>query len=319
MTALAILSRKSSNLHDRSSAVFAALSEHERELLQEALALPLSHVNNRLFSKPTAEQELFDETHPFAPDLADWYHLSSRSRPAAPTTSRSSRLSVDEEQQLFLQYNFARMRAAEAVSRFRTRASRSNAKPVILWYGRVKDTRDLIARANLALVLAMAKRVRGRRVDFGDLISEGNMALLRAIDAFDVARGFKFSTYACRAIFKAYGRLVLRAGRYRKMFPTQFDPALECSDYQETRRAQDQQEVVSELRQILRDNRAKLSDAEKTVLASRFALRSEDPSSTMTLEEVGKVMGVTKECVRQIQNKALAKLKAALESEALVR
>jgi RNA polymerase sigma factor (sigma-70 family) len=119
----------------------------------------------------------------------------------------------------------------------------------------------------------MAKRIRGRRVDFGDLISEGNMALLRAIDAFDVKRGFKFSTYACRAIFKAYGRLVLRAGRYRAMFPTQFDPALECSDFQETRRAQDQQDVVSELRQILRDNRANLSNAEQTVLATRFALQ----------------------------------------------
>ena len=86
----------------------------------------------------------------------------------------------------------------------------------------------------------MAKRVRLKDVDFGDQISEGNMALLRAVDKFDASRGFKFSTYACRAILKSFSRQGMKSTRYRQRFPTGFDPSLESSNYPEERRQQDQ-------------------------------------------------------------------------------
>ena len=75
---------------------------------------------------------------------------------------------------------------------------------MLRWYRTAKGYREQIAETNLALVLAMAKRTRMSEVDFADLVSEGNMALLRSVDKFDCRRGFKFSTYACRAILKAF-------------------------------------------------------------------------------------------------------------------
>ena len=90
--------------------------------------------------------------------------------------------------------------------------------------------RTQITQANIPLVLAMAKRCKLAAVDFAELISEGNMALLRSVDKFDCARGFKFSTYACRAILKSFSRVATKTSRYRSRFPVEFDPALEKSD-----------------------------------------------------------------------------------------
>jgi RNA polymerase primary sigma factor len=296
--------------------VLAHLAPDVRALVLEALAAPLTFMNNPLFDNPDAERQLFDDGLSINPAPADWYHPVSELRPARPA-SRSHCLTPGEERHLFLRYNFARSRTVFAVTRFRAHPSRRLAESVAHWYGRAKSARDLIARANLALVLAMARRTHDKSVDLGDLVSEGNMALLRAIDAFDIDRGFKFSTYACRAIFKAYGRLIARAGRYHALFPVEYDPALEHSDNRDLRLEEAHQDALAELKQILRDNRAKLSRTEQTVLQSRFALDSESLNDAMTLEEVGKILGVTKECVRQIQNKALAKLRATLEHDAL--
>src|SRR5690606_26211366 len=175
------------------------------------------------------------------------------------------------------------------------------------------------AQTNLALVLAMAKRTRMGDLDFADLVSEGNMALLRAVDKFDASRGFKFSTYACRAILKAFSRLGVKHSKYRQLFPTDFDPKLEKSDYMERKREEHEDDCVDEIRKIIRENRAELTDIEQEVIEHRFALgQKEQPDATpMTLEQVGKIIGVTKERVRQIQNKALQKIRQSLEGDYL--
>jgi len=225
-------------------------------------------------------------------------------------------LSRQEEKHLFLRYNYARWRTIGAVEAFRTQPTRAGAAALALWYGRVKDTRDRLVEANLALVLSLARRTRGRMVDFDELISEGNVALLRAINAFDAARGFKFSTYACPAIVKSFSRLLSKTGRARAVCPVQYDPAMERSTHQETSRDQTRLDTVTALLRILVKNRAQLTDIEQRIIDTRFALHREPDQPTMTLEEVGRVVGVTKERVRQIQNVALAKLRASLQKEA---
>ena len=147
------------------------------------------------------------------------------------------------------------------------------------------------------------------------------MALLRAIDKFDVARGFKFSTYACRAILKAFSRAGVKLSRYRSMFPTDFDPKLERSDHIDIKRAEHEYNCADEIKQIIKDNRAELTDIEQSVIEHRFAInrqgRRETSDSTLTLEQVGQIIGVTKERVRQIQKKALEKIRQSLESDYL--
>src|SRR5204862_7896176 len=110
------------------------------------------------------------------------------------------------------------------------------ATQLVDWHHKMEHFREYLTRTNLALVLAMAKRTRLGDIDFAEVVSEGNMALLRAVDKFNVDRGFKFSTYACRAILKAFSRTSMKHSRHRTRFPVEFEPDLEKSDWSDVRR-----------------------------------------------------------------------------------
>jgi len=307
------------DLNARQQAAIACLNSDQQALVKEALSVNLDYVKNDLFRKVAAERELFDEAPAIPAASTSWYHPMVDDELIAQSAPSSSLLTTSQEKHVFLRYNFARMKAQNAVKKFKTHPGKQVVKEIAQWYKRVRDTREIITQANLALVLAMAKRTRMSDVDFGELVSEGNMALLRAVEKFDIARGFKFSTYACRAILKAFSRIAMKNSRYRQAFPTEFDPTMEKSNYQETRRADVEQDAVEELQRIIGENRAQLSDVEKTVIQARFAINRTQDSPAMTLEEVGRVIGVTKERVRQIQNKALEKLRLTIENEVLVK
>jgi RNA polymerase sigma factor (sigma-70 family) len=306
-------------LTGRHHAALDALNGVLRSLVLEALETNLDYVKSEVFRKPSTERELFDEGMPIQAASTSWYHPMVDDELIAHSAPSSSLLTTAQEKHVFLRYNFARMKAQAAVKKFETHPGKQVAREIAQWYSRVRDTREIITQANLALVLAMAKRTRMSDVDFGELVSEGNMALLRAVEKFDIGRGFKFSTYACRAILKAFSRIAMKNSRYRQAFPTEFDPTMEKSNYQETKRADVEQDAVEELQRIIGENRAQLSDVEKTVIQARFAINRGQDASAMTLEEVGRVIGVTKERVRQIQNKALEKLRLTIESEVLVK
>ena len=145
------------------------------------------------------------------------------------------------------------------------------------------------------------------------------MALLRAIDRFDCSRGFKFSTYACSAIIKSFSRVAMRTARHRRRFANEFNPDFQKSDYVDTRRRDLELACVSELQEIMANNTANFSAVEQEVIRARFALDtpSGQQPNRMTLEQIGRIIGVTKERVRQIQNQALAKLKLVLEESVL--
>ena len=145
------------------------------------------------------------------------------------------------------------------------------------------------------------------------------MPIPRSVDKFDCGRGFKFSTYACRAILKGFSRVAMRTSRHRGRFPTEFDPSLEKSDFVDRKRESAENDCVDELRLIITANRAELNDVEMTVIRERFAwpAAGRDEASPKTLEQVGSIIGVTKERVRQIQNKALGKIREVLEDDFL--
>ncbi|MCG3127099.1 MAG: RNA polymerase sigma factor RpoD [Phycisphaerae bacterium] len=230
-------------------------------------------------------------------------------------------LPVSLERRLFLRLNYCRYRVMRTLRHSRGKSlTPSAAREVLLWHCRALETRSEIVDANVPLVLAMAKRTRIVSVDFSDLISEGNMALLRAVDKFDCSRGYKFSTYACRAILKSFSRSAVRASRYRGHFPTEFDPNLERGHDAEKRQEDLELDCIDQLKAILGSNSAHLNDVEQQVIRARFALdqAADENARPQTLEQVGALIGVTKERVRQIQNKALSKLRMVLESSVLV-
>ncbi|NOX57410.1 MAG: sigma-70 family RNA polymerase sigma factor [Planctomycetes bacterium] len=234
----------------------------------------------------------------------------------SPAT-RAPTLTGEQERMLFLRLNLTRMKIAAILARFADRAlTRKAARTLIAWGHWELNVRAQIVELNMPLVLAMAKRTRLTHVDFNEMISEGNMALLRSVDKFDCGRGFKFSTYSCRAILKSFSRVAMKASRYRGTFPVEYDPSIEKSDHLDTKRARVESDCITELKDILTANVAALSEVEQTVIRQRFALDSTSSEIPMpkTLEQVGKVIGVTKERVRQIQNKALKKIREALEA-----
>ncbi|MFN0131963.1 MAG: sigma-70 family RNA polymerase sigma factor, partial [Phycisphaerales bacterium] len=271
------------------------------------------------------EKSIYDE----APDIqkpdTSWYHpvmddLSS-TRNRTVKSAQQVILTGAEEKVLFHQFNYARYRVwkiQQEVWESPTRQPQpEEASDILGWYRIADRIREQIAETNLALVLAMAKRTRMSEVDFADLVSEGNMALLRAVDKFDAGRGYKFSTYACRAILKAFSRQGMKLSKYRQRFPTDFDPKLERSNFLETKRHTFERDAAEEVKRIVLDNRADLTDVERTVIEHRFGLEAADGEKPMTLEQVGQIIGVTKERVRQIQNKAMEKIRVELETRFL--
>jgi len=293
-------------------AVPSGLSESER-LVYVRIPAVVDYVPNDSFGNSKTEAEMFG---PAAEDIeipmwTSFPEVAEDIRPARK--GRRSRLSTSEEAQLFLRYNYARYRLAGLVADQLRRATLGRAKQMVVWYERAMQARADLVRANLALVLAMAKRTRIPNVDFGEVVSEGNMALLRAVEKFDAARGFKFSTYACRAILKSFNRLATKTGQYHQRFPAEYDPAMEKSDYDVKRHEYQQAYTVETVREILLRNRAELTDVERTVVMERFALNASE--RRMTLAEVGKMVGLTNERVRQIQGCALGKIRKALTEE----
>ena len=87
-------------------------------------------------------------------------------------------------------------------------------------YDEAVATKNQIIRANLRLVVSIAKRHVGPAENFFELVSDGNMSLMRAVEKFDFARGYKFSTYASWAIMKNFARTIPDEHRHRDRFRT---------------------------------------------------------------------------------------------------
>ncbi len=285
----------------------------EQRRLYERIPDAVDYVDSVEFDKSDAEERFFGEGSEIP--VPAWTHFPEVQEEATLPRQKRVALKPGQETHLFLRYNYARRRLAEMIAQQKKRSSLSRAAEMTEWFTRVMKCRSALVRANMALVLAMAKRTRIPNVDFGEIVSEGNMALLRSIEKFNASLGFKFSTYACRAILKSFNRMATKTGRYRSHFPVEYDPEMERSDFDEKRHEIQRDNSVDALREILSQNRAHLTDVERKIVQARFALGTVEKKRT--LAEVGKLVGLTNERVRQLQNSALAKIRAALDSEYL--
>jgi RNA polymerase primary sigma factor/RNA polymerase sigma factor len=222
-------------------------------------------------------------------------------------------LTREQEVHLFRKLNFLKYKASELRKELDPAQARSGLMDEIeRLYDEAVATKNQIIRANLRLVVSIAKRHVGQSDNFFELVSDGNMSLMRAVEKFDFARGNKFSTYASWAIMKNFARTIPDEHKRRDRFRTsQEETFSSAQDRRSDQRQLEnwQSERESQVGRIME----RLDEREQRIIISRFGLnRSHEP---LTLKEVGAEMGVTKERVRQIEARALSKLRQAAEEE----
>lgn len=216
-------------------------------------------------------------------------------------------LTFAQEQHLFRKMNYLKMRAAQRREMLDVhRPSGRLMEQIEADFAASNDVKNQLVSANLRLVVSIAKRHTGPANNLFDLISDGNMSLIRAVEKFDYSRKNRFSTYASWAIMKNYARAISDEQRYHQKFV-----ALENESNVE-REQEEYDPVEFERTQSLQQRRVAevlkcLTPREQQIIIRRFGLNRDH--APMTLKQVGEELGVTKERIRQIEILALNKLR----------
>jgi RNA polymerase primary sigma factor len=222
-------------------------------------------------------------------------------------------LSRAQEAHLFRKMNYLKFKASKLRDELEPSQPKSSAMDEIeSLCQEAVAAKNQIIRANLRLVVSIAKRHVGPAENFFELVSDGNVSLMRAAEKFDFSRGYKFSTYASWAIMKNYARTIPDEHRYRDRFRT--SQAESFTSTEDDRSNLFEQELSQSRRhwqveKIL----GQLDEREQKIIAWRFGLG--DAQESLTLQEVGEKVGVTKERIRQLEARALSKLRKAAEEE----
>ncbi len=221
-------------------------------------------------------------------------------------------LTREQERILFQQYNYIKYSADQLRRKLEVNSARSSQlRKIERMLVGADAVKNRITRANLRLVVSIAKKHLNGPQTLFELISDGNVSLMRAIEKFDYSRGFKFSTYASWAIMKNYARSVPKERRLLDRFVTGVDEVL---DLAAGMGAYDPHATsLGELRESLDAVLAQLTPRERSIIVYHYGLDS--AGRKQTLEQLSKRLGITKERVRQIERRAMERLRKLLQPD----
>ncbi len=215
---------------------------------------------------------------------------------------RTPLLSAARERALFLKFNFHKFQFVTARRNLEPQFARSRDLDQLEGYLRkATETKNAIIRANLRLVVSVARKHLRPSLSLMELVSEGNIVLMRAVEGFDIHRGYRFSTYATLALMKGFARTVseMLSDRSTGGDDNILESVADHRNRHESDRFADREQVL----QLL----SGLDDRERAVLLAHYGLG--DRVMPATFEEVGDELGLSKQRIRQIEKSALAKLR----------
>lgn len=223
-------------------------------------------------------------------------------------------LTKDEEQFYFRRMNWLKYRAAKVRKTLDPRrATRRQMQKVEVLLNESEQVKALVITSNLRLVVSIAKKFVSSELLFEDLVSEGNLALMRSVEKFNFALGNRFSTYATYAIQRHFYRLSQRSRKQWNRFVSD-DNALQALPAGERDLDLCTASQVSVLKQTFGQFLEELEPREKQIVVARFGFDGEPPR---TFRELGSQLGVCKERIRQIQGRAMDKLRVMAEEARL--
>lgn len=269
---------------------------------------PLSCVPNELFDAPNADVLILDTAEP-AGAVTRPPRIPKDLPPYLRSLYLTPLLTREQEQDLFRRYNYLKYKAADVLRDLEPeQVSAERFDAVALLIERIDTLRQRIVRANLRLVVSIAKKHVGWSPAFFEVISDGNISLMRAVEKFDYARGTKFSTYATWAVMKNYARSIPEEHYLGLRYVTGQEGLLDSKP------AAQPEEVYQSDRQHVRElieaGLEELPERERVIVSQHFGLGTK--GKKVTLEQLGQRFGVTKERVRQIELRALARLREVL-------
>jgi RNA polymerase primary sigma factor len=241
-----------------------------------------------------------------AGELSGAVDADERSAMEVPAGWRLARLlTPDEERSLFIALNAVHFRANRVRSRIDPRRPRkSDVRELQSLLDEAAAVRQRIVEGNVRLVLAIAGKLADHNVSTEDLVGEGLVILLKAIDGFDYSRGFRFSTYATNSLQRHFFRVRNRAIRKQQLcrsIPS--ENLLHHSGHAGVELPPD--DPMQLLATLMQRARPLLDERERHILNLRFGLGAAEH----TLREIAAVTRVSKERVRQLLTRAVGKLR----------
>lgn len=215
-------------------------------------------------------------------------------------------LTFEGEQFLFKRLNFLRFRANALQATLGSKPKKKTVREIERLLQGAQETREDIARANMRLVMSIARKFSTNSDNFDEYVSEANGILLNAIDKFDFARGYRFSTYATHAVQRHLYRFIERATkrRVREKLATDSVEAIATGSPDDA--GPTAAEVLVAAEAVLERLDDVLDERERIIVRARFGLNESEQTST--LRELAAQLGLSKERVRQLQLSALEKL-----------
>ncbi len=291
--------------------VYAAITQMRARDLR---ARKIEFVGSPDFEAPDADRTILHPalSGPLRQEMSAAQRVPAGLPPYLAHLFRIPLLTREGEQTLFRQMNYLKFKARRLIEQLdpdSVRAAELDRIEALLdQAGRIKNE---IVQANLRLVVSIAKRHLGPGDDLFELVSDGNISLMRAVDKFDFTRGFKFSTYASWAIMRNYARSIPEQRRHADRYQTGWDELLD--NFTACRPVENDTEHLAGVRGVVDRMLATLDVRERDILRQRYGL--DGGGQPRTLEQIGRELGVSKERVRQLEARAVSRLRGEFEAD----